>query len=139
MKKFLVGLIAALMVAAGFVAFSGTAANAKACPYGGCLPTYTFIDAPNKVVKNHRARICVRVGSQGNGAPKGKVTIRVVRSTGGYRFIDTKSYEGGNKCFTTTKLRKLGDYSVKAIFDRKPGSRWQDSDNFDEFQVVRHR
>lgn len=138
MKKFVVGLIAALMVAAGLVAVSGASASAKACPYGGCLPTYTFIDAPAKVARHHKATICVRVGSQGNGHPKGKVTVKVVRSNGGFKFVDTKRYSGGRECFTTPKLHKRGDYNVNAIFDRKPGSRWQDSDQHAEFRVVRN-
>lgn len=137
MKKFIVGLLASFMVAAGLVGVTEASASAKACPYGGCLPTYTFITAPDKVVRHHRAHICVRVGSQGNGRPVGKVTLRVTRSNGGYKFLHTKRYPHHEVCFRTTKLHKKGDYVIKAVFDRKPGSRWKDSDNRESMRVVR--
>ena len=141
MKKFVVGLIAALMMAAGLVAVSGASANAKACgTYGSdCFRTYSHVYAPDKVVRHHRATICVKVTTQGNGTPKGRVTVKVVRANGGFKWVDTKPYNGGKVCFTTPKLHKLGGYVIAETFDRKPGSRWKDSDNRAGFTVVRNR
>jgi hypothetical protein len=116
MKKIIDGLFAAIMMAAGLVAFSGSAAQA-ACPeYTGCSVTVT---------------------TEGNGRPPGRVTVTVVRGKGGYEFTDSKKYNDRTECFKTTKLNKKGNYVVKARFDRKPGSAFKDSDNRDEFKVTR--
>ena len=136
MKKLLGALVAAVMMAAGLVTFAMSPANA-ACPYSGCVPTYTHINAPSPVEKGSRNRICVRVTTDGNGTPKGQVSINVVRSNGGFRFVDSKEYTGDRECFRTPVLEKIGKYVVEAKFDRKPGSRWQDSDNRESFRVVR--
>lgn len=140
MKKIVVGLLATIMMAAGLVVGSGVSAVAQGCPYGGCPTAYTYIDAPDRVVRDHRATICVKMGSQGNAEqPRGKITLRVTRAEGGYRLLRVEHYPGHEICFRTTKLRKLGDYLIKATFDRKPGTRWHDSDNHAEFRVVKHR
>ena len=135
MQKILASLIAAVVMTAGLVAFSG--GTATAAPYTGTVETSTRIDAPNTVQRNRRATIGVRVTSDANRAPQGRVTITVTRAQGGYRFIDNKAYTGSRINFTTTKLRKLGKYIVRVKFDRKPGSVFQDSDNTDAFKVVR--
>jgi len=136
MQKFIASLVAAFMMAAGLVAFSGSSATA-ACPYTGCIKTYTKIDAPAHVKRGNRAKIGVRITTAGNGTAKGRVTLSVKKKTGGYHFIDNKKYTGGKIWFTTTKLRKLGKYVVLATFDRKPESAFKDSDNTDAFRVVR--
>ena len=136
MKKFLGVVIAAVMLAGGLVTFAMSPASA-ACPYSGCVPTYTFIDNPNKVKRGQKAKICVRVGSDGNGRPVGSVSIRVVRSTGGFRYLDNKKYNDWKECFTTPKLKKRGKYVIRARFDRNPNSRWQDSGTVSNFRVVR--
>ena len=135
MKKYFAGLLATLMMVAGLVAFSG--GNATAAPYAGTVKTFTRIDAPNKVKRTHSARIGVRVTSDGNREPKGRVTITVTRSRSGYHFKDSVAYRGDKVYFRTTKLRKLGKYVVRVKFDRKPGSVFTDSDNTDSFKVVR--
>lgn len=136
MTKLFSALIAAVMMAAGLVAFAASPASAD-CPYSGCVPTSTFIKAPKEVDKGDRAKICIHVGTDGNGQPKGTVSITVVRSKGDFRFVDSKTYNDWNECFKTPELRLRGNYVIKARFDKKPGSRWKDSDNRDEFQVVR--
>ena len=72
-----------------------------------------------------------------NATPKGQVTVKVRRSAGGYKFTDSPNYRGGKVCFTTTKLDKRGKYIVYAVFDRKPGSKFKDSDNRTTFNVTR--
>ena len=135
MQKFFASLIAAVVMTAGLVAFSG--GTATAAPYTGTVPTSTRIDAPNTVKINRRATVGVKVTSNGNAEPKGRVTISVTRALGGYRFTDNRAYTGSRINFTTTKLRKLGKYIVRVKFDRKPGSVFMDSDNTDTFKVVR--
>jgi len=138
MTKIYSTLIAAVMMAAGLVAFGTGPANA-ACPYSGCVPTKTAIEAPGKVVSGSRAKICVRVSTDGNGQPKGTVSVKVARNNGGFSFSDAKKYDSSKACFTTPKLKKKGKYSIAAHFVKKPGSRWKNSSDSDNFRVVRRR
>lgn len=137
MKKLLGVLITAIMMASGLVAFTMSSANA-ACPYSGCISTSTSINAPDSVKKDRRAKICVKVrADSGNARPKGKVTLRVDRAKGGYEWSDVRKYNDNRECFKTSRLKRKGNYVVKAVFDKKPGSRWKDSDNRAEFRVRR--
>ena len=137
MKKLFAGIIATFLMGAGLVGISGEAAQA-ACPYTGCVRTYTHVNASDTVRGGH-SRICVRVTTASGQEPKGQITIRVTKSVGSYRFIDSKRYNGPRTCFTTPRLRKPGKYVVGAFFDRKPGSPFKDSDNRTTFRVKRHR
>ena len=136
MKKIVAGVFASSMLAAGLVGGS-TGSAVAAEPYPGSVKTFTQVSAPDELDRGDRARICVKVTSNGNGRPEGKVTIRVIRSKGGFKFVDLEKYDGGKVCFRTPKLKMRGNYIVKAIFDRKAGSVWKDSDNRTEFRVVR--
>jgi hypothetical protein len=139
MKKIFAGLFVAVLLATGLVAVSGNAAQARECPYTGCVQTNTQIDAPNRVRRGDNARICIHVGTDGNGQPKGQVTVTVVRGKGDFKYTDSKKYNDFKECFTTPDLKKLGNYVIKARFDSKPGSAYKDSDNRDEFEVVKKR
>ena len=113
-------------------------ASAADCPaYSGCPLTYTLIKAPATVERGERARIKVKVGSDGNFAPQGRVTLVVVRAMGGFKWEDNKKYRGKPVAFRTPTLTKRGKYVVKARFDAKPGSIAKDSDNRARFRVVR--
>lgn len=136
MKRLIIGLAATTLMSGGLAAVSAEAANA-ACPYTGCVETYTKVSAPDTVPQGQRARICVKVTTGGSGRPKGRVTILVQKSVGYYHFTDSSPYDGGRECFTTTRLNKLGKYVVKANFDRKAGSGFKDSDQRTTFRVVR--
>lgn len=136
MKKMLTGLFVAIMMVSGLVAFSSTSATA-ACPYTGCVKTFTKIDAPKKVKRFDSARIGVKVTTNGNGVPVGRVTLVVERSKGGFKFVDTKKYDGGKVFFRTPDLNRLGKYDVTAKFDGKAGSAYKDSADRDKFKVVR--
>ena len=133
MRRTFAALIAMIMMAAGLVAVSGSTATA-ACPYTGCVRTNTKVNADD--VKRHRkATIVVKVTTSSNKQPKGQVTVRVKRRHGGYFFVDSTRYRGGKVYFRTDKLHKRGKYIVKAVYDRKPGSPYQDSDNRTTFRV----
>ena len=136
MKKMMIGLFSATLMGAGLVGVSTAPAQA-ACPYTGCVDTFTRVSAPDTVERGERARICAKVTTGGNGRPKGRVTLDVQRSRGGFHFIDTKTYDAPRTCFSTPKLRKLGKYVINMRFDRRPGSGFKDSDQTDEFRVVR--
>ena len=134
MKKFLGLMVSGLMMAGGLVAFASPAH--AACPYSGCIDTSTFIKAPDEVDKGYRAKICIHVGTDGNGQPKGQVTVTVVRGKGGFEFTDSRKYNDWNECFKTPRLTQKGKYVIKARFDKKADSQWRDSDNRDTFRVV---
>ncbi|GAA1145516.1 hypothetical protein [Nocardioides aquiterrae] len=136
MKRMIIGLAATTLMGGGLVAVSAETAHA-ACPYTGCVDTFTRVSAPDTVKKGRTAKICVKVTTGGNGKPKGRVTVRVTRGVGGYHFVDSKPYDGGRECFRTTKLTKVGKYVVKANFDRKAGSGFKDSDQRTDFRVTR--
>jgi hypothetical protein len=136
MQKFIASLIAALMMVAGLVAFTQSSATA-ACPYTGCVETYTKIKAPDTVKRGDRLTFRVNVTTAGNGEPKGRVTVRVVSRDGDYRFNDSAKFTGDAVKFTTTRLDERGKYIIKAVFDRKAGSGFKDSDNTEAFRVVR--
>jgi hypothetical protein len=135
-QKLIASLISAFLMVAGLVAFTQSSATA-ACPYTGCVGTYTRIKAPDTVKRGDRLNFRVNVTTAGNGEPKGRVTIRVVRSDGDYRFTDSKKFTGDAVKFTTTQLPKRGKYIIRAVFDRKAGSGFRDSDNTEAFRVVR--
>ena len=136
MKKYFAGLIAALMMAAGLVSFTQSTATA-ACPYTGCVVTSTDINGVHHVKRHHRQTFNVKVTTAGNGAPRGRVTVKVKLNKGGFSYIDSHKYNGGKEFFTTPKLHKRGKYTITAIFDRKAGSKWTDSDNTAAFRVGR--
>lgn len=138
MKKLLAVMISAVMMAAALVTFSSTSANA-ACPYTGCIETFTKIGAPDRVQRGDRARICGKVTTDGNGRPKGKLFLILRRSKGGFKFTDAKRYNDKRECFRTPKLRKRGNYTIKMSFERKAGSAFEDSDQTAELRVVRRR
>lgn len=135
MKKIISGLFVAVLLGAGLVAVSG--GSAVAAPYPGTVYTGTHIGAPNHVRKGHRAKICTKVTTDGNGRPQGHVTLKVIRARGGFRYVDTKSYNGERQCFRTPRLKLRGQYTVKVAFDRKPGSVYKDSDNRTSMKVIR--
>lgn len=136
MKKFVAGSIGALMMSAGLVATAGTAAHAD--PYPGTVATSTTVTAPAKVKRNKRATVCASVAVKtGTGTPVGTVTITVQRNAGASRQGVTFAYAGGQVCFKTTKLKKVGGYTVRAAYTSRAGTVFNDSSNSAGFDVVK--
>ena len=128
----------ALLVLVAPTAPVGAAASPSGCsPYSGCPLTHTYISAPNQVERGERTKIRVRIRTDGNFAPKGRVSVAVVRAKGGWTWEDSRKYRGKRAVFRTPALEKRGSYVVKARFDAKPGTIAKDSDNRTEFRVVR--
>lgn len=134
MMKLLSILIAPVVMAGGLMAFASSPATA-ACPYTGCIPTNTVIKGAGDVVQRRPAKFCVRVGTDGNAEPRGKVTVTVERGKGGFEWSDSKRYNDSKECFTTPPLEKRGNYIIKAHFDARPDSNWENSRDRAEFQV----
>jgi hypothetical protein len=137
MTKIIAGLFAAVLMAAGLVAFSTNAQAAPDCPYTGCVNTNAQVDSPGKVARGGRAKICVHVGTDGNGQPEGSLDITVKRDKGGYQFSDGRKYNDFKECFTTTRLQQLGGYSIKAHFEAKDGSAYRNANSGGDFKVTR--
>lgn len=118
MKKLIVNLLAAVLMAAGLVGVSGSTANA-ACPqYTGCATTSTTANAG--VGPARRANIRARVAAAGV-TPKGTVLIRVInRRTGRVVFSTSRWLRDGRASVATQQLRR-GPY--KAVISYNPGTR----------------
>ena len=134
MKKLIASAVGALMVSAGLVASTGTAAHAD--PYPPNVDTTTTATAAKTVKKGRTANVCGQVKvKSGVGTPVGKLTISVK----GRKFSDSESfgYAGGKVCFRTGKLNKTGKYKVKVTFDAKSGTVYKDSSDSTSFKVVK--
>lgn len=76
MKKLLVGLMAAFLMAAGLVAVTGSGtASAKTCPYTGCIPTDTQVRAFSPKPRKLKARAAVSAGN--TRVTVGRIKIQV--------------------------------------------------------------
>lgn len=137
MKKLIGGLLAALLMTVGLVAYSGAAATAAACDkYDTCIDTKTTVSAdPNN--KTNKATIKVVVDAkQSNATPTGKVEV-VVKKKGTSKvvFKDTKNLDGDAKItFTTGKLASA-KYVVGAVYTEKSGSKFNGSDDTGSFTI----
>jgi len=140
MKK-IIGLLSAILMAAGLVAASGGPASADCGPsnYPRCVNTAVKIKAPNRLVNQYNvARIRVRVNAVGSNAePRGRVKV-VVRgnSDGEVYYRETKAYEGGKLVFITPELKFTGLYTATAKFKPTPGTVFNSSTGTDTFRVV---
>ena len=140
MKKMIIGLFSAVLMAAGLVGLSGGAAQADCTAYTGCVNTNTKVNAPNRdVAQNNVARIRVRVSpTAGNAQPVGEVKVKVRRNRDGKVYYrETKAYEGGKIVFISPELAKRGKYTVTARFIPMNGSVFNSSSDTDTFRVVR--
>jgi hypothetical protein len=140
MKKMIIALFSAVLMAAGLVGVSSGAANANCTAYTGCQNTTTSVTAPNEdVAQHHVARIRVRVtANAGNNEPSGEVKVVVRRKADGQVYYrEKKSYEGGKLVFISPELHKWGKYTVTAKFVPPAGSLFISSRDTDTFRVGR--
>ena len=139
MKK-IIGLLSALLMAAGLVGFTSGSASADCTAYTGCVNTTTEVNAPNRDISQFNvARIRVRVSpNAGNAQPTGEVKVVVRRNRDGKVYYrETKAYEGGKVVFITLELTKRGKYTVTARYIPTNGSVFNRSTDTDTFRVVR--
>ncbi|MBB3042245.1 hypothetical protein [Nocardioides soli] len=135
MKKYLSGLVAALMLSAGLVALAGPvaqAAPARACGeqyQPACVPTKP--QAPKSVVVEPGAKpqVKITIGTNGNVKPTGKVVVKLADKK------LPKKLQGKNVSFqvkkgkVVVKLPKLkpGKYKFKYDFVPKAGTAFKAS------------
>jgi Big-like domain-containing protein len=120
MKKYLSGLIAALMMAAGLVAFSGQSAQAACTPdkYTECPAVAVSSKGSSKTIKpNKKPKIAVQVKAQGV-KPQGSVTITIK----GPKTTVSKTFtvKNGKVTYTGPKLKK-GTYKITISFKGAKG------------------
>lgn len=120
MKKFLSGMIAALLMAAGLVAFSGQSAQAACTPdaYTECPAVAVSTKGSSKTIKpNKKPKIVVQVKAQGV-KPQGSVTITIKGKNGSAS--KTVTVKNGKVTYTGPKLKK-GTYKVTISFQGAKG------------------
>jgi hypothetical protein len=118
MKKILVGLVMAAMVALGLVGGTTTSASAVDCNvYPGCVVGKLRVNKTNKIQFNKRQTIRVRVTSPGNRAATGTINLLIKRKGGGYAYkFDARRYVGDPLIYKTPKLKVPGRYKIIATF-----------------------
>lgn len=135
MKKLFISLFSALLMSAGLIGVSETAATAAPCPYTGCVSTTTNVWGPARVHKGHAATFCVKVNTGGNGAPRGLVTLNIKKKRGNFGYTASKLYGAPKRCFGTPLFQKRGFYRVRVHFDGR--GVYADSVKWTNFRVVR--
>lgn len=136
MKKFVAGVLFALLMSAGLVAAAGTTAQAD--PYPGTVATKTKAKVPAKV-RAGKVALCTKVIAVGSNAkPTGDVSFQV-NNIGGepFSFEKTVPYTGGKVCIT--KRLKPGTYVLRVSYSSAPGTVFNDSSGSKGFQVVSRR
>ncbi|NPC97299.1 Ig-like domain repeat protein [Nocardioides sp. zg-DK7169] len=105
MKKLIAGLFAAILTTAGLVAVSSAPAQA-ACKQGyTCVNTRVNIAGANVVKRGKPVKVKFRVGTNGNIAPKGTVTVVLKKAPNGRTITRTVS---ARKAATAINFGKLG-------------------------------
>ncbi|MCR6032202.1 hypothetical protein GGQ22_12235 [Nocardioides sp. zg-579] len=83
MKKLIIALLASVLMAAGFVGATGTAANAEQCDrYGVCIKPKPEIVKDKNVDQGERPKVNIVWGTQGDAVVKGK-TRMIIKAVGG--------------------------------------------------------
>jgi hypothetical protein len=141
MKKLIIGLFAALLMATGFVSFTSTSASA-ACPYTGCIDTdVKIISSSDSIDRGTAPSFKVKVTTDGNPKPKGTIKIvctkpKTKRSGARYASV-SYDYNGGTKTFDGPVLRKVGRWTCTVKFIPNGGSVYARSSSSTKVRVHR--
>ena len=122
MKKLLVGMVAAALMALGLVGGISSPAQAIECPYTGCVATSTNASGPSTIKRGTRPTIDVRVSVvAGTGSPEGLIRIACTKRSAvkavSYSYTGPKSVLGprlsGPATWTcTVKFRSFFKYEA---------------------------
>lgn len=119
MKKLLVSLVAAALMALGLVGMSSSPAQA-ACPiYTGCIKTVTSkISGPTKIERRGSPTYVIGVQPKaGSGTVRGHVVLRCMRE--GFRNkVNSGELAGGQTTIDMPKFRKKGVWDCTAQYIR---------------------
>jgi hypothetical protein len=135
MKKLIVGLLAALLMTTGLVAFSGSPAQA-ACPYQSCLETATVgVAIPKKANVKIKAKV-VALGS--NVKPTGNIYLVVnkKKKNGNFKVVAelTGTVSNGKNVFLVEGLKK-GKYKYGVEFKGNQDEGFGYSIGFGRFKI----
>jgi hypothetical protein len=102
------------------------------------------VSVPDRVVRDHRARLLVRLRSVDPCSPyvacraggdEGVLRWTVTRAGGGVRCTRRTVVEDGRARWRTPRLPRRGTYYVQALYDGGP--HFKDADQHDSFRVTR--
>lgn len=116
MKKLIVLATSLLLAALGLVGVSGSAAQAKDCPYTGCFDTRTQIFGKSVWPPGSRPRMKVKVTTNGNAVPRGRIVMRVKKNDGSYWRQSSARYFGEPRFVRFPRVDGPGRYTLTAIF-----------------------
>lgn len=137
MKKLILGLLAAFLMATGLVAFSGSSASA-ACPkYQTCGPTAQTITVER--VDNHRVKFVSTVVTKdpSNVTPTGSVKFIVFGKNGGRDRVKIDDLSKGGKAAATFNGLGFGRHNYKVVYLPKRGSAFDSSEREGHFFLAR--
>jgi hypothetical protein len=139
MKKLIAAVFAAVLMAAGLVAATGSTASANCNPstYSGCIATVTKAKVQDSVKQGNTVRVCGKVKAVGSTVkPNGKLVF-IVKSTNGFFQKESAAYPGGPKvCTETRALKKKGGYTLTVKYKSPSGSVFRNSTGTNTFDVV---
>lgn len=117
MKKLISGVIAALLLSAGFVAVSAETASAACTPtkYVECQASSTKPAGAKTIKAGKKPKTVVSVKTQGSVKPKGTVTV-TYKGPGGFSKTVKATVVDGKVTVTGPALSKPGKYKVSVSF-----------------------
>ncbi|MFC7493220.1 MULTISPECIES: hypothetical protein [unclassified Nocardioides] len=132
MKKYLSGLIAAFLMSAGLVAFSGAPVSAADCGtqyQPACVPTKPQAPKTVTVPAGEAPEVPITIRSSGNLKPAGTVTVKLDGKNIPKKLrgedIDFKVKKG--KVVVELPKLKPGKYTFKYTFQPKKGTTFETS------------
>ena len=127
MKKLFLGLLAAMLMAAGLVASVGSSPAQAACPYTGCFETKTGLTVTPERDGPARRTFTATVRPVGTPQrPDGVFVFRFKRVGGGAQFA-TRSIKQGASVTLTRVFKVPGKYNVRVTYVAGENSPFKDS------------
>ncbi|WKN48035.1 hypothetical protein [Nocardioides sp. Arc9.136] len=126
MKKLILGLLASVLMAAGLVGTSGTAANAEQCDrYGVCVKPEATVVKDKQVEPGERPKVKLKLDSNGDAAVKG--TARMILKKVGGKVVSnkTKKLKGGAATIQGPADLAPGKYKVTVKFIPNENTPWK--------------
>ncbi len=136
MKKMIAALFAAVLMAAGLVTVSSSAALACGCT-DASVKTDSEITGTTAVKAGNNPRFTITVEGANNRNPKGTVRLVIKRKGGGYFKARNVYYGGATKTIIGPKLTKLGTYTATIRFVPKANSNFAGSRDVKALKVQR--
>jgi hypothetical protein len=110
MKKLIIGLLASVLMAAGFVGTTGTSAYAEQCDrYGKCVKPEPDVEKDKNIDRGERPKVKVVWETNGDAVVKGK-TRMIIKKAGG-KVVSNK----------IKKINKNGAVTIQGPKNLAPG------------------